>query len=78
MNLKFFLPIRTGTLDRERRRIERNHDLHMRHVRRLSREIAALQQQRNEHLASANAYNDAFLAIGVQDVALQIEHQAAE
>lgn len=78
MNLKFFLPIRTGTLERERRRIEHNHDRHMRHVNRLSREIAALQQQRNEHLASANAYNDAFLAIEVQDVALQIEHQAAE
>ena len=78
MKMKFFLPIRTGTLDRERRRIERKHDHHMRCIHRLSREISALQQQRNEHLASANAYNDAFLVIDVQGSAMQIDHQMME
>ena len=78
MNLKFFLPIRTGTLERERNRIARLRGYHLRRVMRLDDQIAVLQAQRNEHFAATTAFTDAEFAIDAQDNALQIDLQAAE
>jgi len=74
MNLKFFLPILTGTLDREKRRIERKHEQHMSTVYRMDEEIETLRLQRNEHYASACAYKEAAEVISIQGGAVQIEH----
>ena len=75
--MKFFLPIRTGTLQRERARIAAKRGYHMRQVMRLDQHIAMLQKQRNEHFAATSAYVDAELALDAQDAALVIEHQEA-
>ncbi len=61
--MKFFLPIRTGTLQRERARIAANRGYHMRRVMDLDAQIATLQDQRNEHFAASSAYVDAELAL---------------
>ena len=75
--MKFFLPIRTGTLQRERTRIAAKRGYHLRRVMSLDDQIATLQAQRNEHFAATSAYNDAELALDAQDAALVIEHQEA-
>lgn len=75
--MKFFFPIRTGTLQRERARIAAKRGYHMRQVMRLDQHIAMLQSQRNEHYAATSAYADAELALDAQDAALMIEHQEA-
>jgi len=75
--MKFFLPIRTGTLQRERARIAAKRGYHMRQVMRLDEHIAMLQAQRNEHFAATSAYVDAELVLDAQADALVIEHQEA-
>ena len=75
--MKFFLPIRTGTLQRERTRIAAKRGYHMRQMMRLDQHIAMLQAQRNEHFAATSAYVDAELALDAQATALVIEHQEA-
>jgi len=75
--MKFFFPIRTGTLQRERARIAAKRGYHMRQVMHLDEQIAMLQSQRNEHFAATSAYVDAENALDLQDAALVIEHQEA-
>lgn len=75
--MKFFFPIRTGTLQRERTRIAAKRGYHMRQVMRLDQHIAMLQAQRNEHFAATSAYDEAQFALDAQDAALMIEHQEA-
>lgn len=74
--MKFFLPIRTGTLQRERARIAAKRGYHLRRVMSLDEQIAMLQAQRNEHFAATSAYNDAELSLDTT-AALVIEHQEA-
>ena len=78
MNLKFFLPIRTGTLERERNRIARLRGYHLRRVMRLDDQIAVLQAQRNQHFAATTAFTDAEFAIDNMGAAMQIDHHPAE
>ena len=47
--MKFFTLIRTGTLQRERTRIAAKRGHHLRRVMQLDVQIAALQNERNEH-----------------------------
>lgn len=75
--MKFFLPIRTGTLQRERARIAAKRGYHLRRVDDLDAQIAALQNERNAHFAAASAYFDAENTLDLQDAALMIEHQEA-
>lgn len=76
--MKFFLPIRTGTLQRERARIAAKRGYHLRQVMRLDDQITTLQGQRNEHYAATSAYVDAELALDAQDAALLIEGEVLE
>lgn len=68
--MKFFLPIRTGTLQRERSRIAAKRGYHLRRVMQLDAQIAALQTERNEHFAAASAYVDAENTLDLQSGAM--------
>lgn len=68
--MKFFTPIRTGTLQRERTRIAAKRGHHLRRVMQLDAQIAALQNERNEHFAAASAYADAENTLDLQDGAM--------
>lgn len=71
--MKFFFPIRTGTLQRERARIAAKRGHHLRRVDDLDAQIAALQTERNAHFAAASAYIDAETTLDLQDAALTID-----
>lgn len=68
--MKFFFPIRTGTLQRERTRIAAKRGRHLRRVMQLDAQIAALQNERNEHFAAASAYVDAENTLDLQSGAM--------
>lgn len=64
--MKFFYPIRTGTLQRERTRIAAKRGHHLRCIMQLDAQIAALQNERDEHFAAASAYADAETTLDLQ------------
>ncbi len=68
--MKFFYPIRTGTLQRERARIAAKRGHHLRRVDMLDAQIAALQTERNAHFAAASAYIDAETTLDLQGTAM--------
>lgn len=71
--MKFFFPIRTGTLQRERSRIAAKRGQHLRRVVQLDAQIDALQNERNAHFMAASAYADAETTLDLQDAALTID-----